>query len=159
MIGNLMYSINKHGRIFWCEPEELDWREPEGGIMDWWNEVKGLEALTGNLSRSRLVHFGVQIVNWYHKFKHQFSEDKDLAALLPGARLCTSAGNMLLFWDEMVPGNIQKIWCAEISLETRRQGEIWGNVEWSRAVMTVDDDDPFARPGRCKVLHSVSVTR
>ncbi|CAF2032277.1 hypothetical protein HID58_078697 [Brassica napus] len=127
--------------------------------MDWWNEVKGLEALTGNLSRSTLVHFGVEIVSGCFKFKHLFPEHKDLAALLPGARLCTSAGNMLLFWDEMVPGNIQKIWCAEISLETRRQGEIWGNVEWSRAVMTVDDDDPFARPGRCKVLHSVSVTR
>ncbi|ESQ32344.1 hypothetical protein EUTSA_v10004132mg [Eutrema salsugineum] len=152
MIDNLLYSLSKHGRIFWCEQEELDWRQPEG--MHWWKEVKGLEVLNENLSRSRLVHFGVQNVEIYNRAKLEFDEIPELAVLLPGARLSNSGGNILLFWDEMI-GNLQQIWCAEVSLERRQGGEIWGNIEWSHAVMTVDVD-PFL--DRYKVLHSVSVT-
>lgn len=34
-----------------------------------------------------------------------------------------------------------KLWCAEISLERRQGGEVWGKVEWSDQVMVVDQSE------------------
>ncbi|ESQ53344.1 hypothetical protein EUTSA_v10027306mg [Eutrema salsugineum] len=120
MIGDLLYCLSRHGTIFWCEPDELDWRQPE--VMMQTKEVKGLGSLFFQSAR-----------------------------LLPGARLSSSGGNIVLFWD-VAEGDHLEIWYAEISLERRQGGEIWGNIEWSSLVMIVD---PFL--GRYKVLHSVSV--
>ncbi|VVA89768.1 unnamed protein product [Arabis nemorensis] len=150
VIDDLIFSCSKDGKIFWCEQQELDWREPEG--MYWWKEVKGLKGLNGKLSRSRLVHFGEQLLNMWEVCNIKFGGIRELADLLPGARLSTSGGNIVLFWDEVVGDSLQ-IWFAEISLERCQEGNIRGNIERSHAVLTVD---PFL--DRYKVLYSVSVT-
>ncbi|CAH2076310.1 unnamed protein product [Thlaspi arvense] len=74
--------------------------------------------------------------------------------LLPGARLSSSGGNIVLFWDVIKVDRVE-IWCAEISLKRQPQGggEIWGNVEWSNAVMTLDPSSD-----RYKFMYSASVT-
>ncbi|KAF3558124.1 hypothetical protein F2Q69_00011860 [Brassica cretica] len=51
-------------------------------------------------------------------------------------------GNLALLFRR--PG---KIWCAEISLERRLGGEIWGKVEWCDPVLT----------GNFKVCKSLAV--
>ncbi|CAL9228432.1 unnamed protein product [Arabidopsis halleri] len=144
MIDNLIFFLTRHGT-----PDELDWRETEGMVS---KEVKGLGFLKKSLSCSRLVHFGEQIVNLWEKYKIKFGRPQKLIDLLPGARLSNSGGNIVLFWD-VIEGDHLEIWCAEISLERRQGGEVWGNIEWSNAVMTVD---PFL--DRSKVLYSASVT-
>lgn len=121
------------GYLCWCEPDQLE-REPEGM---YWRKVMGLDSLKNSLSSSRLVHF---------------HSTQKLIDLLPGDRLSNSGGNILLFWD-VIEGEHVEIWCAEISLERRKGPEIWGNIERSHAVMTVD---PLLH--HYKVLHSVSVT-
>ncbi|KAG2327624.1 hypothetical protein Bca52824_010352 [Brassica carinata] len=40
-----------------------------------------------------------------------------------------------------------EIWCAEISLERRHRGEIWGKVEWCDEILT----------GNFKVMKSLAV--
>lgn len=70
IIDNLLYSLSKDERIFWCEQEELDWREPQG--MHWSKEVKGLEALQGNLSCSGLVHIDQLALDIHNKAKVEF---------------------------------------------------------------------------------------
>ncbi|KAG7539982.1 Kelch repeat type 1 [Arabidopsis thaliana x Arabidopsis arenosa] len=146
MIDNLIFFLTRNGTVIWCEPDELDWRETEGMVS---KEVKGLGFLKKSLSCSRLVHFGEQIVNLWEKYKIKFGRPQKLIDLLPGARLSNSGGNIVLFWD-VIEGDHLEIWCAEISLERRQGGEIWGNIEWSNAVMTVD---PFL--DRSKALSSI----
>ncbi|XP_024006800.1 putative F-box/kelch-repeat protein At3g24610 [Eutrema salsugineum] len=122
--------------------------------MDWkW--VKGLGSLVESLSSSRLVHFDRRNEGMW-KFSCRKSPSgvyKKLADLLPGARLCKFSSNLVIFWD-VIEGDRFEIWCAEISLERRQGAEIWGYIEWSHPVMTVE---PFLHR-RYKVLHSVSVT-
>ncbi|CAN8320670.1 unnamed protein product [Cochlearia groenlandica] len=55
-------------------------------------------------------------------------------------RLVNYGGKLIVLWDKFAPGSKYKqkiIWCAEISLEKRIDGEIWGKVEWFDAVLTV----------------------
>uniref|UniRef100_A0A1J3EX93 Putative F-box/kelch-repeat protein n=1 Tax=Noccaea caerulescens TaxID=107243 RepID=A0A1J3EX93_NOCCA len=157
MVDNLICCLSRNGTIFWCEPDELDWRGPEEMMNT--KEVKGLGSLNPSLLHSRVVHFGEKLLHRWHHYKIKYGirpplgVSQELEDLLPGARLSNSGGNILLFWD-VINGDRLEIWCAEISLERRPQGgEIWGNIEWSNAVMTVN---PFI--DHHKVLHSVSVT-
>ncbi|CAA7057653.1 unnamed protein product [Microthlaspi erraticum] len=156
MIDGLLYCIFLDGTIFWSEADELDRREPEGMVS---KQVKGLLCLKESLARSRLVHFGDHFLDRWDQnrikfgFTQRSGKSHELEDLLSGDRLRSSGRNMLLFWD-VVEGGRLEIWCAEISLERLRQGgNVWGNTEWSSAVLTLD---PFL--GRYKVLHSVSVT-
>ncbi|CAH8389448.1 unnamed protein product [Eruca vesicaria subsp. sativa] len=66
---------------------------------------------------------------------------KGLEALLPEMRrrqvkewsqTVNYDGKLALFY----PKENSEIWCAEISLETRQGGEIWGTVEWCRHLVT-----------------------
>ncbi|CAA7059996.1 unnamed protein product [Microthlaspi erraticum] len=52
-------------------------------------------------------------------------------------RLADYGGNMVVFWKQYLH-SMTKIWCAEVSLERRRQScEIWGKVEWLDHVLTL----------------------
>ncbi|XP_023637961.1 F-box/kelch-repeat protein At4g39560 [Capsella rubella] len=128
---------------------ELD--SEQGDLL--WKYVKGLGSVNESLSRSRLVHFDSRFEAMWESHKIKIGKHKKLVDLLPGARLSYSGPNIVLFWD-VIEGDRFDMWCAEISLE-RRQGpeEMWGNIEWSNVVMTVDH---FL--DRYKVLHSVCVS-
>ncbi|CAA7045111.1 unnamed protein product [Microthlaspi erraticum] len=131
----------------------------------------GLEALRDTLSASKLVSYGGCMSDHWDSYKgaimldHSDSyrrhagaptqEEEELAYLFPGHKLSNSGPNMLLFWDVLAPHKLD-IWCAEISLERRKEsGEIWGTVEWSEAVMTRNPPPPHHL--HCKLLYSVSL--
>ncbi|VVB10078.1 unnamed protein product [Arabis nemorensis] len=151
-VGDLLYSISRDGTIYWCEPEELDWREPEGMVT---KEVKGLDSLKKSLSCSRLIFFDHQNVHLWEQFRKVYNGTfriPEVMDLLPGARLTTFGPNMLLFWSVLVGDRLQ-ISCAEISLERQGQGdEVRGNIESTSVVLTVDPFDYGY-----KVLYSASV--
>ncbi|KAL1190417.1 putative F-box/kelch-repeat protein [Cardamine amara subsp. amara] len=158
MIDKLIYCIDRKGHLCWCEPEDLE-REPQG--MYYWRRVKGLDSLNKKtLSTSRLVHFDSKLGALWEAHRITTGSNKKLIDILPGARLSTCGGNIVLFWD-VINGDQLEIWFAEISLERRKALEMWGNIigpeMWgnivsSHFVMTVD---PFL--DHYKVLHSVSV--
>ncbi|VVB10081.1 unnamed protein product [Arabis nemorensis] len=152
MVGDLLYSISRDGTIYWCEPEELDWREPEGMVT---KEVKGLDSLKKSLSCSRLIFFDHQNVHLWEQFRKVYNGTfriPEVMDLLPGARLTNFGPNMLLFWSVLVGDRLQ-ISCAEISLERQGQGdEVRGNIESTSVVLTVDPFDYGY-----KVLYSASV--
>ncbi|KAG7548462.1 hypothetical protein ISN44_As12g036510 [Arabidopsis suecica] len=56
-------------------------------------------------------------------------------------RLVNYGGKLMVLWDQNVPASESEeekmIWCAEISLDKRKNDEIWGKVEWFEAVLTV----------------------
>ncbi|CAN7033279.1 unnamed protein product [Brassica rapa subsp. trilocularis] len=137
VVDNVIYSCVTGGWILWCEASDL---ESAGGMK--WRQVMGLEDLRSTLCASKVVSYGWSLPSL------------DLDGIFPGHKLSNSGPNMLLFWD--CPANKKwEIWCAEISLQRRKEtGEIWGTVEWSEAVTTIDY--PLHRPRHCKILYSLS---
>ncbi|CAH2076349.1 unnamed protein product, partial [Thlaspi arvense] len=142
VIDKVIYACDEHGVLSWCEVEQLE-GPPEGM---YWRDVKGLGSLKESLSSSRLVHFDSNLEALWEREKIRRGVQGNLVDKLPGARLCKSGGNIVVFWDkgDLDPDDIWcadiEIRCAEISLQ-RRGGEIWSNEEWNNTVMTVN---PFS---------------
>lgn len=135
-IGKLLYCRGTHGRILWCEPDELDWKE-----------VKGLEELQQSISGSRQVLHTLNPCRALHCTPTNVKYDIN--------RLCSnSAGNIVIFWNAHLedPESLEFL-SAEISVE-RRGSEIWGKIEWSDAIFKLD---PRSHSYSIKVLYSASV--
>ncbi|KAL1216650.1 putative F-box/kelch-repeat protein [Cardamine amara subsp. amara] len=111
------------------------------------------DSLKKSLSRSRLVHFDkLSEALWQkERLKLRFPRWARMIELLPGARLTNCGPNIVLLWD-VLKGVHRETWCAELSFK-RLGGEIWGNIEWSNALMTVD---PLV--DGYELLYSASVT-
>lgn len=98
---------------------------------------------------------------WYDSEAHEWRKLNGLAGLKlrreHGIRLAGFCGDMVVSWKHNVPHGhghghghgygfrhhniMTKIWCAEVSLERRRQSsEIWGKVEWLDHVLTLPVD-------------------
>ncbi|CAN6881316.1 unnamed protein product [Brassica oleracea] len=76
----------------------------------------------------------------------------EIDEIFPGHKLSNSGPNMVIFWDVLAPHKLE-IWCAEISLERRKdKGEIRENIVWSEAVMTLD---PPPHQHGCKILYAL----
>lgn len=162
MIDNFLFFLRRNGTIFCCEADELDLCEKERMMNT--KEVRGFSSLNLDLSLSRVVHFGDQILDRWEQNRImqgmaplkpcKFSRMWKFERLRPGARMCSSGGNIVLFWDATDELGYLHIWSAEISLQRFEGGEIWGNIERSNIVMP--SVEPFQDHN--KVLHSVSVT-
>ncbi|ESQ29937.1 hypothetical protein EUTSA_v10011944mg [Eutrema salsugineum] len=132
VIGKELYCRGTRGRILWCDDSRsLDWKE-----------VKGLEEL-------RVKHLCGRRHRWG---RPTTCVNYDIT------KLCTnSAGNIVIFWNKQlhdVEGSLE-LWSAEISVERRDGGEIWGKTEWSGAVYSLNplSDSSFS----VQVLFSGSV--
>ncbi|KAG7579855.1 Kelch-type beta propeller [Arabidopsis thaliana x Arabidopsis arenosa] len=111
---------NPGNRNDWLFADHTLFCRGTGGKILWrfppeldWKEVKGLEEL-------QQQHCGFDII-----------------------KLCLySNDRMAIFWEargSQGPDQILELWCAQISMERRPEGgvlEIWGNIEWSGAVLS-----------------------
>ncbi|CAA7020968.1 unnamed protein product [Microthlaspi erraticum] len=65
------------------------------------------------------------------------------------AKVVRCGGKLFVMWEGKYTRNkphcMKKIWCAEIELERRDGGEIWGNVEWVDVVLTVPMESRILR--------------
>ncbi|KAJ4869561.1 F-box/kelch-repeat protein [Raphanus sativus] len=139
VIDNVIYSCVTGGWILWCETSDL---ESAAGEMKW-RQVMGLDDLRGTLCASKLVNYGLDLPSQH------------LDGTFPGHKLSNSGPNMLVFWDCPAIGEWE-VWCAEISLQRRKEtGEIWATVEWSEVVTTIKFPY-YRRPCHSKILYSLS---
>ncbi|VVB10403.1 unnamed protein product [Arabis nemorensis] len=147
VVDKLLYCCDIFGRITWCDP----WSGVKKGRMEW-NKVYGLDALQGSFHwKSRSISFGGEMADVWHCHMLKCGYTNGLQGLLPGFKLTKSGGNIVIFWDLLVEETLQ-IWCAEISLERRDGGQIWGTFQSSDVVLTIDP------PLNCfQVLYSVNV--
>ncbi|KAJ4880971.1 F-box/kelch-repeat protein [Raphanus sativus] len=56
------------------------------------------------------------------------------------AKLVGCGGKLLFMWEvyrEHDPSNMKKIWCAEITMETDNEGQVWGKFGWIDIVQRV----------------------
>lgn len=124
------YCCGTRRRILWCDPRNLEWKK-----------VKVQEELD-------YLFWG-----WVHRWgKPARPVDFDIG------KLCSnSAGNIVIFWNKQlddIEGNVE-LWCAEISVERRKGGEVWGKCEWSDAVVKLYPD--FSHAYTVEVLYAASV--
>ncbi|XP_019086096.1 PREDICTED: putative F-box/kelch-repeat protein At3g24610 [Camelina sativa] len=114
-IGKLLHCCGTRGKILWCEADELDWKEVKGlDVVQWC--VFALKA--NNCAMDETLAWKL------HMTEDGFS------------RLSSnSRGNIVVFWRVHIPRTERlELWCAEISLERREGGDIWGIIEWADAV-------------------------
>lgn len=137
-IGDLLFCRGTRGRILWCEPDELDWKE-----------VKGLEELQESFSGLRhVMDYGKKV---YEPCKPTQRKVKyDISKLS-----CNSSGNIVIFWNTQLeyPEGLE-LKSAEISLERHEESQIWGKIEWSGVILR---DDPLSHSYSLKVLFSAPV--
>ncbi|CAA7033619.1 unnamed protein product [Microthlaspi erraticum] len=82
---------------------------------------------------------------WYDSEAHKWRNLNGLVGLPKlrcehGIRLADYGGNLVVSWNQQTYYSFlpqTKIWCAEVSLERRREScEIWGKVEWLEHMLT-----------------------
>ncbi|CAA7020582.1 unnamed protein product [Microthlaspi erraticum] len=104
-----------------------------------------------------LYHYDGGRFEWYDSNAYRWNQVNGVKGLpkitRSVARLADYGGKMVVLWDKFVTSGGDKnkvIWCAVIALERRKNGEIWGEVEWDDAVLTV--------PKSCKVQYALAAT-
>ncbi|KFK32623.1 hypothetical protein AALP_AA6G267600 [Arabis alpina] len=137
LIGGILFCRGTRGRILWCLPHELDWKQ-----------VMGLEELQHCLPSEKELE----------EVEHGTKVDYDISKLSRN-----SAGNIVIFSYAQRQGpESLELWSAEISLEhtefeisegleVSKGVEVRGKIEWSGAVYKLD---PFAS---VKILFAGSV--
>ncbi|CAL9227767.1 unnamed protein product [Arabidopsis halleri] len=88
------------------------------------------------------------MINWYDSEEKLWKRLKGLEGLFGITHYVPSkcvnyGGKIAVFWLEKVHANQlheeTKIWCAEITIERRQKGEIWGTREWFDVVFTTNE--------------------
>ncbi|KAJ4907400.1 F-box/kelch-repeat protein [Raphanus sativus] len=128
VMANKMYTRN-HAGSFVYDPKESKWEKEEMlNLHEWVNACVIDDVLY-------YLDFYEEELRAYDGKKRCWQLVKGLEALLPGKRRMKEwsqtvnyDGKLALFY----PRGDWEIWCAEISLETRQGGEIWGTVESCR---------------------------
>ncbi|ESQ44636.1 hypothetical protein EUTSA_v10003343mg [Eutrema salsugineum] len=147
-IDKLLYCRDPKGRIMWCDP----WSGVRKGRMEWY-KVNGLEDLEGFLKDDfesqdmgkQILSDGVNADLW-DSYLLKRGYPYGLEDLVPGSQLIKSGGNLFVFWGVLVGNHPRKrlqVWCAEISLERRHGGQIWGIIQCSDHVFTTGPDLTF----------------
>ncbi|CAA7026696.1 unnamed protein product [Microthlaspi erraticum] len=88
-------------------------------------------------------------IDWYDSEKELWTTLKGLERVhwtlfsTRGRVILTDyGGKRAVLWEENVPTIKEtKIWCAEIAVDKRQKGEIWGMLEWCDVVYTANDRD------------------
>ncbi|CAA7049884.1 unnamed protein product [Microthlaspi erraticum] len=150
VIEGKIYVESSEKKRYVYDPKEGKWdvaasRATLGGngIL----ECKVKNVRVRNSLRTRLFF-------WYDKKRKEwrvvkgleaFNRNVPLGVIIASANYC---GKLLILWDksEQPGGQCQNknIWCSVINLQ-RRNGEVWGTVEWASVVLTVPSSYVFLR--------------
>ncbi|CAH2071115.1 unnamed protein product [Thlaspi arvense] len=100
-----------------------------------WREVKGLEEFSNKMAgswRSKAGSYAYDPKQRYWRVVKGLEELLSKTTGSSGSRTVRYGGKLALFFHKTP---LREIWCAEIALERRQEGEIWGKVQWCNGVM------------------------
>ncbi|CAH2054325.1 unnamed protein product [Thlaspi arvense] len=107
------------------------WRAEDLALNSGWLSV-GPWCVIQNV----FFRFYMRKIEWYDSKNKVWIPLKGLETLLPrlaGVNKVTDyGGKMVILWQEpdVVSDMSHQLWCAEIAIEKRQKGEIWGILEW-----------------------------
>ncbi|RID42860.1 hypothetical protein BRARA_J02717 [Brassica rapa] len=99
--------------------------------------------------RESCMWYDKECKEWKHvKGLSSFNKSCRRGGLIETVRFC---GKLLILWDKFAPlrGDCEEktICCALVAFEKRKNGHVWGKVEWSSPVLTVPSSYLFLRSG------------
>ena len=74
----------------------------------------------------------------WRKLKGVDEDLPDMRGIQGGSRMVNHGGKLVILFKRNESGET-KIWCTEIALERRGQGEHWGKVLWTNIVATFEN--------------------
>ncbi|KAF8048802.1 hypothetical protein N665_2400s0003 [Sinapis alba] len=132
VMADKMYTRN-HANSFVYDPKESKWETDEMLELHKWENACLVDDVLYYLDCKRC---GKELRAYDRKQKCR-RVVKGLEALLPEmtsstwSHVVNHGGKLALFFPKRY-----EIWCAEISLERRQGGKIWGQVEWCEPLLT-----------------------
>ncbi|CAH2071121.1 unnamed protein product [Thlaspi arvense] len=140
VMENKIY-MRDYGNNFVYEPKESKWELDEMlNSEEWWDACVVDDVLY-------YYDINVKELRAYDPKQRCWRAVKGLEELLSkmadswGSRTVSYGGKLALFFHKYHLRTKVAIWCAEISLERRQGGEIWGKVQWCDVVF--DGDKSF----------------
>ncbi|KAM3708768.1 hypothetical protein ACB094_02G121900 [Castanea mollissima] len=144
-----VYAMADRGGIVY-DARESAWGRVEGELDFGW---RGRACVVGGVL---YCYDYLGKIRGFHAREGAWREVKGLEGGLPrflcGATMANLGGKLVVLWEEKGKENGKKemeIWCAEIGVEMRESGELWGEIGWVEKVRTV--------PGGSSIVHCVAV--
>lgn len=129
------------------DPKKREWNVAAKAL------VGDSRCTIGNL----LYSCGTKSCMWYDRECKEWKPVKGLSSLNKSCRrglieTVNLNGKLIVLWNKFArPGphcQNKTICCALVALEKRQDGQVWGNVEWSNAVLRVPSSYLFLRSSR-----------
>ncbi|XP_023633364.1 F-box/kelch-repeat protein At5g49000 [Capsella rubella] len=153
---NLPYrSAAIEGEIYMVKPNAIGVsykpKEDKWGDVSKWELESGWDFLSYCVIDNVLYSYHGGRINWFDFKKRIWRALEGLEGLpkidnSSTVKLADYGGKLVVLWDKYLDSSGYKekmIWCAEISLQKRNDKEIWGEVEWFDAVLTVPKSYTF----------------
>ncbi|CAN6874959.1 unnamed protein product [Brassica oleracea] len=148
IIGGMVYVTSNEGEedsVY--DPKTRTWeaigKRLEGDSMCW------VGSLYYSCRRESCMWYDKECKEWKHvKGLSSFNKSCRRGGLIETVQFC---GKLLILSDKFAPlrGNCEErtICCALVAFEKRKNGHVWGKVEWSSPVLTVPSSYLFLRSG------------
>ncbi|KAG2261343.1 hypothetical protein Bca52824_068422 [Brassica carinata] len=122
-------------RSYVYDPKKNKW-ERENSLNSEWQVGS---CVIDNMLYTFGIENGVRVYNpkarTWRSLKGVDEDLPDMRGIEGGSRMANHGGKLVILFKRNESGET-KIWCTEIALERRGQGELWGKVLWSNIVAT-----------------------
>lgn len=154
VVGGRIYAMADRGGVVF-DPREKVW-ESVGSELDmgWRGRacvVEGVLYCYDYLGKIR----GFDMVN--DVWKELKGVENGLPKFLCGATMANVGGRLVVVWEGKGGGGNGKekgkemeIWCAEIEVKDKGDGDLWGEISWSEKVLVV--------PNGSSIVHCLAVS-
>ncbi|KAL0737695.1 hypothetical protein Bca4012_013905 [Brassica carinata] len=122
-------------RSYVYDPKKNKWQRENSLNSEW--QVGS--CVIDNMLYTFGIENGVRVYNpkarTWRSLKGVDEDLPDMRGIEGGPRMANHGGKLVILFKRNESGET-KIWCTEIALERRGQGELWGKVLWSNIVAT-----------------------
>ncbi|KAG2240503.1 hypothetical protein Bca52824_090645 [Brassica carinata] len=149
------------GEVFDTKTQTWEPLPDPGTELRFSSVIRKLEIIQGKIyvrSNEEKTQFMIRkTCMWYDRECKEWKPVKGLSSLNKSCRrglieTVNLNGKLIVLWDKFArPGphcQNKTICCALVALEKRQDGQVWGNVEWSNAVLRVPSSYLFLRSSR-----------
>ena len=140
-----VYAMADRGGIVY-DARESSWGRVEGELDYGW---RGRACVVGGVL---YCYDYLGKIRGFHAREGAWREVKGLEGGIPrflcGATMANLGGKLVVLWEEKGKKEME-IWCAEIGVEMRESGELWGEIGWVEKVRSV--------PCGSSIVHCVAV--
>ncbi|XP_010442564.1 PREDICTED: F-box/kelch-repeat protein At4g23580-like [Camelina sativa] len=136
--------VGSKGKLGTCKLNKGRWRTVDLAMDTGWTLASSYCVIENVFYR-----YNNMMIDWYDHKEKLWTTLKGLENLptyprMRNGKLVDYGGEMVVLWEEYgydIDKNHkdETIWCAEIAIERRQNGEIWGTISWFDVVFTTNE--------------------